>query len=269
MEDILTEIVAHKRKEVAAHKLVVPTEGLRELIETLPPSPRSMKASLAASSTGIISEFKRKSPSKGWIHQDARPSEVIPAYWGGGASALSILTDERFFGGTLKDIKAVRPLIQLPILRKDFIIDEHQLYEARLAGADAVLLIAACLSIDECCELAGIAHTIGLEVLLEVHSEEELPYICCKPDMLGVNNRHLGSFVTNVQNSFRMAEALKQTVKDVADAPLLISESGISKPEIVLQLREVGYQGFLMGEAFMKELLPGMALKRFISALQP
>ena len=269
MEDILTEIVAHKRKEVAAHKLVVPTEGLRELIETLPPSPRSMKASLAASSTGIISEFKRKSPSKGWINQDARPSEVIPAYWGGGASALSILTDERFFGGTLKDIKAVRPLIQLPILRKDFIIDEHQLYEARLAGADAVLLIAACLSIDECCELAAIAHAIGLEVLLEVHCEEELPYICCKPDMLGVNNRHLGSFVTNVQNSFRMAEALKQTVKNVDDAPLLISESGISRPEIVLQLREVGYQGFLMGEAFMKELLPGMALKRFISALQP
>lgn len=269
MEDILKEIVAHKQTEVAEHKAVVPSEGLRDLVDTLPPSPRSMKASLAASSTGIISEFKRKSPSKGWINENARPSEVIPAYWGGGASALSILTDERFFGGSLKDIKAVRPLIQLPILRKDFIIDEHQLYEARLSGADAVLLIAACLTKDQCCELATIAHEIGLEVLLEIHSEEELPYVCCKPDMLGVNNRHLGSFVTDVQNSFRLAEALKQMVKDVADAPLLISESGISKPEIVRQLREVGYQGFLMGEAFMKELLPGMALKRFISALVP
>ena len=269
MEDILKEIVAHKQTEVAEHKAVVPSEGLRDLVDTLPPSPRSMKASLAASSTGIISEFKRKSPSKGWINENARPSEVIPAYWGGGASALSILTDERFFGGSLKDIKAVRPLIQLPILRKDFIIDEHQLYEARLSGADAVLLIAACLTKDQCCELATIAHEIGLEVLLEIHSEEELPYVCCKPDMLGVNNRHLGSFVTDVQNSFRLAEALKQTVKDVADAPLLISESGISKPEIVRQLREVGYQGFLMCEAFMKELLPGMALKRFISALVP
>ena len=269
MEDILKEIVAHKQTEVAEHKAVVPSEGLRDLVDTLPPSPRSMKASLAASSTGIISEFNRKSPSKGWINENARPSEVIPAYWGGGASALSILTDERFFGGSLKDIKAVRPLIQLPILRKDFIIDEHQLYEARLSGADAVLLIAACLTKDQCCELATIAHEIGLEVLLEIHSEEELPYVCCKPDMLGVNNRHLGSFVTDVQNSFRLAEALKQTVKDVADAPLLISESGISKPEIVRQLREVGYQGFLMGEAFMKELLPGMALKRFISALVP
>ncbi len=268
MKDILTEIVAHKRKEVAMYKLAVPTEGLKELVDTLSPSPRSMKASLAASSTGIISEFKRKSPSKGWINQEARPSEVIPAYWGGGASALSILTDEHFFGGSLKDIKAVRPLIQLPILRKDFIIDEHQLFEARLAGADAVLLIAACLTIDKCDELASIAHAIGLEVLLEVHSEEELPYVSCKPDILGVNNRHLGSFVTDVQNSFRLAEALKQTVKNVADAPLLISESGISKPEIVHQLREVGYQGFLMGEAFMKERLPGMALKRFISALQ-
>ena len=269
MEDILTEIVAHKQEEVAVHKAVVPTEGLRELVDTLPPSPRSMKASLAASPTGIISEFKRKSPSKGWINQDARPAEVIPAYWGGGASALSILTDEHFFGGSLKDIKAVRPLIQLPILRKDFIIDEHQLYEARLAGADAVLLIAACLTKDKCGELAAIAHEIGLEVLLEVHSEEELSYVSCKPDMLGVNNRHLGSFVTDVQNSFRLAEALKETVKDVADAPLLISESGISKPEIVRQLREVGYQGFLMGEAFMRERLPGMALKRFISALVP
>ena len=269
MEDILKEIVAHKQTEVAEHKAVVPSEGLRDLVDTLPPSPRSMKASLAASSTGIISEFKRKSPSKGWINENARPAEVIPAYWGGGASALSILTDECFFGGSLKDIKAVRPLIQLPILRKDFIIDEHQLYEARLSGADAVLLIAACLTKDQCCELAPIAHEIGLEVLLEIHSEEELPYVCCKPDMLGVNNRHLGSFVTDVQNSFRLAEALKQTVKDVADAPLLISESGISKPEIVRQLREVGYQGFLMGEAFMKELLPGMALKRFISALVP
>jgi len=268
MKDILTEIVAHKKQEVTEHKLFVPTEGLADLVETLTTPTRSMKASLATSSTGIIAEFKRRSPSKGWINQNARPSEVIPAYWGGGASALSILTDELYFGGSLKDIKAVRPLIQLPILRKDFIIDEHQLYEARLAGADAVLLIAACLTMEKCCELSATAHAIGLEVLLEVHSEAELSYINCQPDMLGVNNRHLGSFVTDVQNSFHLAEALKQTIKDRAEAPLLISESGISKPEVVLQLREVGYQGFLMGEAFMREVLPGLALKRFMNALE-
>ena len=186
----------------------------------------------------------------------------------GGAAALSILTDEHFFGGTLKDIKAVRPLIQLPILRKDFIIDEHQLYEARLTGADAVLLIAACLTVDRCCELASMAHAMGLEVLLEVHSEEELPYVCCQPDMLGVNNRNLGTFVTDVQNSFRMAEALKQTIGQATEAPLLVSESGLSKPKVVLELREAGYRGFLMGEAFMKEILPGMALKRFTKALR-
>ncbi len=268
MKDILSEIVAHKQTEVAMHKQAVPTEALKDCVDTLPPTGHSMKAALAASDTGIIAEFKRKSPSKGWIHQDARPAEVIPAYWAGGASALSILTDEHFFGGTLKDIKAVRPLIQLPILRKDFIIDEHQLFEARLIGADAVLLIAACLSVDKCCELAAMAHAIGLEVLLEVHSEKELPYICCQPDMLGVNNRNLGTFVTDVQNSFRMAEALRQSVGYAAEAPLLVSESGLSKPEVVRQLREAGYRGFLMGEAFMKEMLPGIALKRFTKALR-
>ena len=268
MKDILSEIVAHKQTEVAMHKQAVPTEALKDCVDTLPPTGHSMKAALAASDTGIIAEFKRKSPSKGWIHQDASPAEVIPAYWAGGASALSILTDEHFFGGTLKDIKAVRPLIQLPILRKDFIIDEHQLFEARLTGADAVLLIAACLSVDKCCELAAMAHAIGLEVLLEVHSEKELPYICCQPDMLGVNNRNLGTFVTDVQNSFRMAEALRQSVGYAAEAPLLVSESGLSKPEVVRQLREAGYRGFLMGEAFMKEMLPGIALKRFTKALR-
>ena len=268
MKDILSEIVAHKQTEVAMHKQAVPTEALKDCVDTLPPTGHSMKAALAASDTGIIAEFKRKSPSKGWIHQDARPAEVIPAYWAGSASALSILTDEHFFGGTLKDIKAVRPLIQLPILRKDFIIDEHQLFEARLTGADAVLLIAACLSVDKCCELAAMAHAIGLEVLLEVHSEKELPYICCQPDMLGVNNRNLGTFVTDVQNSFRMAEALRQSVGYAAEAPLLVSESGLSKPEVVRQLREAGYRGFLMGEAFMKEMLPGIALKRFTKALR-
>jgi len=268
MNDILTEIVNYKRAEVVMYKQLVPTESLQDCAHTLPPTGRSMKAALAASATGIISEFKRKSPSKGWIHRQAHPEEVIPTYQASGASALSILTDEHFFGGTLKDIKAVRPQIQLPILRKDFIIDEHQLYEARLAGADAVLLIAACLPLERCCQLAATAHAIGLEVLLEVHSEVELAYVSCKPDMLGVNNRNLGTFVTDVQNSFHLAEALRQLVGDAEDAPLLVSESGLSKPETVRQLRKAGYRGFLMGEAFMKNELPGEALKSFVNALE-
>lgn len=143
-----------------------------------------------------------------------------------GASALSILTDEKFFGGSLKDIRTARPLVDVPIIRKDFIIDEYQLYQAKIVGADAVLLIAAALKQEKCQELAEQAHELGLEVLLEIHSAEELPYINSKIDMIGINNRNLGTFFTDVENSFRLAGQLPQ------DA-VLVSESGISDPEVV------------------------------------
>ena len=271
MKDILQEIVASKRVEVIQRKQVCSEEYLRNQVEqqmaSLPPK-RSMKEALRTSETGIIAEFKRKSPSKGWIHEDALPEKVVPAYQQAGTSALSILTDEPFFGGKLKYIKQVRPLVNIPILRKDFIIDAYQLLEAKLVGADAVLLIAACLQPNECRMLIEEAHRLELEVLLELHASEELSYIEGKPDMVGINNRNLGSFVTDVQNSFRMAKALKEAVAGMDYEPVLVSESGISSPNIIKELRAIGYRGFLLGEAFMKTAHPAETLLQFINEIK-
>lgn len=206
MKDILSEIITHKQTEIELQKQTVSLEQLQEqagiIIRENAAHHRSMKQALAASSTGIISEFKRRSPSKGWINEAARAEEIPAAYEAAGAAALSILTDERFFGGTLRDIRTARPLVRIPILRKDFIIDEYQLLQACIVGADAVLLIASCLSPEQCSTLTAQAHELGLEVLLEIHSPSELSYINKEVDMVGVNNRNLGSFVTDVENSF-------------------------------------------------------------------
>ena len=161
MKDILSEIIANKRFEVDLQKQAISIEQLQEGISEMPSS-RSMKQALISSSPGIIAEFKRRSPSKGWIKQEARPEEIAPAYAAAGASALSILTDEKFFGGNLKDIRAARPLVDIPILRKDFIIDEYQLYQAKIVGADAVLLIAAALKPEKCNELVKKAQRLSL-----------------------------------------------------------------------------------------------------------
>ncbi|WP_455585502.1 indole-3-glycerol phosphate synthase TrpC [Bacteroides sp.] len=259
MKDILSEIIANKRIEIGLQKQAISLEQLSEGIGDIPPT-RSMKQAIISSPTGIIAEFKRRSPSKGWIKETARPEEIVPAYAVAGASAISILTDEKFFGGTLRDIRTVRPLINLPIIRKDFIIDEYQLYQARIVGADAVLLIAAALEQAQCRTLADKAHELGLEVLLEIHSADELPYIYKGIDMVGINNRNLGSFHTDVANSFRLAEQLPQNV-------VLVSESGISQPETISQLHNAGFSGFLIGETFMRTRNPAKTLKEFISNL--
>lgn len=289
--DILSEITDHKRIEVELQKQAVSPEQLREqvrdLMENSPAPRRSMKRALASSPAGIIAEFKRRSPSKGWIYETAKADEIPAAYEAAGASAISILTDEKFFGGSLRDIRTARPLVDIPILRKDFIIDEYQLLQARIAGADAVLLIAACLTQEECADLTARAHTLGLEVLLEIHSPRELAYISKDVDMVGVNNRNLGTFVTDVENSFRIAGQLRQTIADarnISDArnvpdaqdtsdtprnlPLLVSESGISHPETICRLRTAGFRGFLIGETFMKAPRPGDALKGFIQGIE-
>lgn len=246
MTDILTEIIACKQIEIELQKAAISKEML--INNCNEPMPRiSMSASLASSPYGIISEFKRRSPSKGWIKEDAQADTIPPAYEAAGASALSILTDEKYFGGSLKDIRSARPHVQLPILRKDFIIDEYQLYQARIVGADAILLIAAALKKEQCKALALKAH--------------ELEYIDENIDMVGVNNRNLGSFHTEVENSFRLAEKLPEEM-------LRISESGISSPETVKQLRAAGFRGFLIGENFMKTPAPGEALKKFITQLE-
>ena len=283
--DILSEITDHKRIEVELQKQAVSPEQLREqvrdLMENSPAPRRSMKRALASSPAGIIAEFKRRSPSKGWIYETAKADEIPAAYEAAGASAISILTDAKFFGGSLRDIRMARPLVDIPILRKDFIIYEYQLLRARIAGADAVLLIAACLTQEECADLTARAHALGLEVLLEIHSPRELAYISKDVDMVGVNNRNLGTFVTDVENSFRIAGQLRQTIADarnIPDAqdssdtprnlPLLVSESGISHPETICRLRTAGFRGFLIGETFMKTPQPGDALKGFIQGIE-
>lgn len=267
MSDILEEIVARKRLDVAQAKERLPEQQLHRLVErqleaeSHSPSPRrSMQQALLQSSTGIIAEFKRRSPSKGWIKEEGRPDIIPPAYEQAGASALSILTDEPYFGGSQSFIQTARPLVHIPILRKDFIIDEYQLFEARHIGADAVLLIAACLTLQQCAAFVHTAHQLGLEVLLETHSEAELDYATLEADMVGVNNRNLGTFVTDVRNSFRMAELLP------ADR-VLVSESGIASPDTIGQLRQAGYRGFLIGETFMRQADPGAALQAFVQAL--
>ena len=245
MQDILKEIVAYKHLE----------------LEQLCAKKVSLREALLQSESGIIAEFKRKSPSKGWIKEEGR-ADIIPlSYQQNGAAALSILTDEHYFGGSDDFIHTARQSgVTLPILYKNFVIDEAQLYAAALCGASAVLLIAACLSKQECKRLLEKAHDLGLEVLLEMHSEPELEYADLGPDLCGINNRNLGSFVTDVENSFRLAELLpKDAVK--------VSESGISNPDTVKALRQAGFRGFLIGENFMKTADPGQALNEFISKL--
>ena len=262
MADILEEIVAWKRREVQIMKEMQPTKKLQRIIEEQTYYKRPPIAdALRKSSTGIIAEFKRKSPSKGWINEDAKPTDIPFAYQQNGAAALSILTDNRYFGGDDEYIKEARMSgVRIPILYKNFIIDEHQLLQARLCGASTVLLIAACLNFYDCKRLLHSAHTLGLEVLLEMHSEEELAYAELEPDLYGINNRNLGTFQTNVETSFRLADQLPVNA-------VKVSESGISNPDTVRELREVGYQGFLIGENFMKTEDPGAALADFIAAI--
>lgn len=262
MADILEEIVAWKRREVEIMKEMQPTQKLQRIIEEQtyykrPPIAEALKTS----QSGIIAEFKRKSPSLGWINEDAKPDNIPFTYQQNGAAAVSILTDNRYFGGDDSFIKEARMSgVRIPVLYKNFIIDEHQLYQARLSGASTVLLIAACLDLHECKRLLYTAHSLGLEVLLEMHDEDELEYAELGPDLYGINNRHLGSFQTDVETSFRLCEQLP-------DNAVKISESGISNPETVRQLREAGFEGFLIGEAFMKTEDPGLALADFIAKI--
>ena len=258
--DILEQIIATKQLELPKIKAAVQALNDDDMARLTAPKP-SLRQALIDSPTGIIAEFKRRSPSKGWIKEDGR-ADVIPlSYQQNGAAALSILTDEQYFGGHDDYIRQARKSgVTLPVLYKNFIIDEAQLYAAAACGASAVLLIAACLTKAQCQALLQKAHELRLEVLLEMHSEAELEYAALNPDVCGINNRNLGSFVTDVENSFRLAELLpKDAVK--------VSESGISNPDTVRSLRQAGFRGFLIGENFMKIDNPGIALNEFISKI--
>jgi len=260
MENILEKIVINKRKEVSEQKKTFSIDLLvKEIADTT--NLCSFKHSLAKSSTGIISEFKRRSPSKGWIFEKAQIEDVVPKYSLGGASAISILTDTAFFGGTFEDFKLARKLTSTPLLRKDFIVDEYQLYQAKALGANAVLLIASCLTVAEVREFAVKSKELGMDVLLEIHNEKELEYINEYIDVVGINNRNLGSFITDIQISFDLGEKIPKEF-------LKISESGISKPQTIIELRQAGFSGFLMGENFMKTSDPGKALAEFIEEIE-
>ena len=258
MKDVLEEIVAHKRVELEMFKQLLPEKELYAQVEAiLGGELPSMRKAIMESSTGIIAEFKRKSPSKGWIKEAGKPDIIPLSYQQNGAAAISILTDEKYFGGRDEFIvKARQSGVTIPVLYKNFVIDEYQLFQARLCGASAVLLIAAELTKSECRSLLNMAHELQLEVLLEMHSEPELEYAELEPDLCGINNRNLGTFITSVDNSFRLASLLPaEAVK--------VSESGISNPATIRQLMQAGFKGFLIGESFMKQDNPGEALAKF------
>ncbi len=262
MADILETIISHKRLEVAEALQQTPYAALERQVEAQKASAgcvvRSMSQAIQQSASGIIAEFKRKSPSKGWIHPDADAAVIPPAYAANGAAALSILTDEAYFGGTADDLmKARQRIASTPILRKDFIIDEYQILQARLMGADAILLIAAALTPEECRRFARFAHDLRLQTLLEVHSESEIGHLNEDIDMIGVNNRHLGTFHTDVENSFRLASSLPEGLPWVA-------ESGIKDAATIRQLRAAGFRGFLIGETLMRGDDPAAALRTLI-----
>ena len=260
--DILEEIVARKRVDLDRMKAIYTEHDIHREVEKLMEdgkSVASLRCAIMGSPTGIIAEFKRRSPSKGWIKEHADAAAVTLGYQQAGASTLSILTDLPYFGGRDKDINMARQSgVTLPVLYKNFIVDEYQLFEARLCGASAVLLIAACLDKDECRALLATAHELGLEALLEMHSEADTEYADLEPDLCGVNNRNLGTFHTDVQTSFSLAARLP-------DGACRVSESGLKDAGTLRALRLAGYHGFLMGERFMSEDDPAAALKNFIN----
>lgn len=261
MESILENIIRLKRNEVTAKRRA----GIYTLYEKTIPSVGhtsvSMKAALQKSDTGIIAEFKRRSPSRQEIRPCADPARIVKGYADAGASVCSILTDTPFFGGSTADLAIARNSCDLPLLRKEFIIDPGQIHEARVFGADAVLLIAATLSASEIKELSGTAHDIGIEVLLEIHNESEIDKIPSGIDLIGINNRDLSRFKTDLSTSFRLYPRLpEEAVK--------VSESGIHSAEQILQLRQAGFRGFLMGQAFMEKENPAETLKVLIQSLK-
>jgi indole-3-glycerol phosphate synthase len=260
--NILDQIVAHKQKEVAERKSLFP-EKLLEQSVYFRGKPVSMKKYiLREDKSGIIAEFKRQSPSKGLINQYVSVERTSIGYMQAGASALSVLTDKQFFGGKNEDLTTARRFNFCPILRKDFILDEYQIIESRSIGADTILLIAAILTPERVKELAKFARSFDMEVLLEVHTLEELKNnLEAEVDLIGVNNRNLATFETNIETSKRLAE-------HIPDAVVKVSESGLNNAEKIIELKEYGYRGFLIGESFMMNNRPEKACAALIEEIK-
>lgn len=259
--NILDQILEHKRKEVDERKSLYPVRLLEQSIyfQTQPVSMR--KYIQREDKSGIIAEIKRMSPSKGVINAHVSVERTSIGYMQAGASAISVLTDKKFFGGSNDDLTTARKFNFCPILRKDFTIDEYQIIEAKSIGADVILLIAAALESSQMKSFASVAHSLGLEVLLEVHNKEELERsLDAGADLIGVNNRDLKTFNLSIEVSKSLASMIpKEVVK--------VSESGIESPDTIVELREYGYEGFLMGQNFMQHSVPEKACKEFIDEL--
>jgi len=257
---ILDTIVAHKKKEVATRLSSRSIEALKQAAH-FSMQPQSMRQAIISDvHGGIISEFKRKSPSKQAINLTAKVSEVVKGYQSAGVAGLSVLTDEHFFGGTESDFLSARSSCSLPMLRKDFILDPYQIYEAKAMGADIILLIARILSKAEMQDFTLLAHDLGLEVLVEVHDQEELDKCPISSiDIIGVNNRNLDTFEVNYEKSIDLANQLPQDL-------CRISESGIKDTATMVELRKAGFDGFLIGEAFMRSEHPGDACDTFLKS---
>ncbi|HVG13021.1 MAG TPA: indole-3-glycerol phosphate synthase TrpC [Flavisolibacter sp.] len=259
MMNILERIVAYKGEEVEAAKHLRPRNMLEDLPQFGVPCYSMKRFLLDRSRTGIIAEYKRRSPSRGIINDNAGVLPVTEAYASNGASGVSVLTDTPSFGGSIDDLISARA-VSLPILRKEFIVDPYQVVEARAYGADAILLIAAILSKSQVEEFALQAMELGLEVILEIHDESELEHICHGVDIVGVNNRNLKTFEVSLAQSAALAGSIpKDKIK--------ISESGIHTIHDIRYLQSLGFDGFLIGESFMKEADPGLAFMKFANEL--
>lgn len=258
--NILDKIIVQKQIELEEREVKVSVAELQQQPLYARPVLSLKQFLLDDTKTGIIAEFKRQSPSKGVINGQADVVDVTTAYTNNGASCLSVLTDEQFFGGSTEDLLKAR-VNEIPILRKDFIINEYQITEAKAMGADVILLIAACLTPTEVKRLATFAKSLGLEVLLELHAEEELEHICEETEIVGINNRNLKTFEVDIDRSLRMA-------KQIPADKIKVAESGISTVENILLFKANGFRGFLIGEYFMKEENPGKAFEKFINQLK-
>lgn len=256
---ILDKIVVKKKEEIEIARSKISLGKLKESALFDRECYSLKKFLLDPSRTGIIAEFKRASPSKGIINNNADVAAVTQGYANAGASALSVLTDESFFGGSTNDLIEARKANQIPVLRKEFILDEYQIIEAKALGADIILLIAAILSPEEISKLAKLVKGLGMNVLLEVHNREELDRSLCDDlDAVGVNNRNLADFSVSVQHSHDL-------VKHIPDQFLKISESGISDVKTIKELKHAGFNGFLIGENFMKTSDPALAMQQFVN----
>ena len=257
---ILEQITNYKKLEVAAKKEAFPIAVL-EQSKHFSRSCYSLAAALRSSNNGIIAEHKRRSPSKAVINDTALVPEVVQGYEKAGAAGISILTDTKFFGGSMADLLVARQSVSLPLLRKDFIVDPYQIVEAKAYGADAILLIAACLTAQQLADYAALAKQLQLEVLLEVHNSEEIKKSLHEHvDIIGVNNRNLKTFEVSIEIS-------KDLSVLIPDSFVKISESGISSPKAILELKPYGFEGFLIGENFMKTDRPGESAAQFIQQL--